>query len=96
MSYAQFLLRHYFPEMQRLCQGEGMAMRAYAMGMAGKELIGLQAEQSAAHRARYIGCESAPEVSTEALAFEARWRAVHLSGPITKGSRLDPPETRQI
>ena len=32
VSYAQFLLQHYYPKLQRICQGEGVAMRAYAMG----------------------------------------------------------------
>lgn len=96
VSFAQYLLKHYFPRLQRICQGEGAAMRAYAMGDAPATLIELQSAQSAAFRARYFGVESPLMPAPAILDFEARWREIHLNGPITKGSSVDPPVTRQV
>lgn len=97
VTYAQYLLQHYFPEQQRRCQGEGTAMRAYAMEEAPKELIELQMRQTEEHRRRFFGME-APALPTGGIReFENRWRKVHCEGPLTKGSGLDaPPVTRQI
>jgi len=96
VSFAQYLLKHYFPNLQRICQGEGAAMRAYAMGDADAALVELQAAQSIRYRARFLGIEPPLAPSPAILDFEARWREVHLRGPITKGSGLNPPATRQI
>lgn len=96
VTYAQFLLKHFFQNRQRICQGEGSVMRAYANGEAPAELVTLLGKQSAAYRARFFG-KSAPTLPTqEMLTFEAKWRETHLNGPITKGSSIDPPMTRQI
>ena len=89
VSYAQFLLKTYFPRRQRICQGEGTAMRAYAMEDAPAELIELLAEQSARFEDRFFGRVPAPVPSASAIAFEEKWRAVQLNGPITKGSKID-------
>ena len=89
VSYAQFLLKTYFPRRQRICQGEGTAMRAYAMEDAPAALIELLAEQSAKFEDRFFGRVPAPVPSASAIAFEEKWRAVQLNGPITKGSKID-------
>lgn len=97
VSYAQFLLQNYFPLQQRVCQGEGIALRAYAMGDAPTELIELQAVQAENLRERFFGLSGAPLPSQQVRAFEKKWRAVHLQGPYTKGSSVNyPPVTRQI
>lgn len=97
VTYAQYLLNHYFPEQQRRCQGEGVAMRAYAMGEAAKELIELQVMQSEDYRLRFFGRKAPNLPNEEIIEFEDRWRKVHCEGPLTKGSGLDaPPVTRQI
>ena len=96
VSFAQYLLKHYFPNLQRICQGEGAAMRAYAMGDADAALVELQAAQSIRYRARFLGTEAPNLPGSAILEFEARWRGIHLNGPITKGSSIDPPATRQI
>ena len=98
VSYAQFLLQYYFPNLQRTCQGEGIAMRAYSMGEAGAELIRLQAELADNYAARYFGRMAPVLPSKELLEFEERWRARHIEeGPATKGSSIvAPPVTRQI
>lgn len=98
VSYAQFLLAHYFPERQRTCAGEGVAMRAYAMGAAPAELIELNARMNADFSDRFFGRKSALIPSAEMLAFEEKWRRVHVEeGPITKGSAIDSDTvTRQL
>lgn len=86
VTYAQFLLRTYFPAMTRIEQGEGVAMRAYAMGEADAQLIELQAQLADNFRKRFFG-QMPPALPTPAmLAFEEKWRAVQLNGPVSKGS----------
>ena len=97
VSYAQYLLSHYFPKQTRLCEGEGIAMRAYTIGECDKELIELHARLVEEHRQRFFG-RIEPVLPNEAmLDFEDKWREVHLEkGPVTKGSSIYPPVTRQI
>ncbi len=97
VSYAQYLLKYYFPQLQRICQGEGIAMRNYAMGDADAALIEGQAAQSRVFADRFFGRQAPALPSVDTLAFEEKWRAVHLQGPTTKGSHLDSEKvTRQI
>lgn len=97
VTYAHFLLENYYPGLQRICQGEGVAMRAYAMGEADKALIELQVAQSERYRRRFFGAEPPAAPCAQVMAFEEKWREVHLRGPLTKGSSLNaPPVTRQI
>lgn len=98
VSYAQFLLKYYFPERERMCQGEGVAMRTYAMGDAKQELIELQVEQTEKFEDRFFGRIAPALPSDEIIAFEDKWREVHVAeGPITKGSRIySDTVTRQI
>ena len=97
VTYAQFLLKHFFLERQRICQGEGIAMRQYAMGAVSAELIELQVEQSDDYRARFFGRKAPVLPSQKILKFEDKWREVHLNGPITKGGVVYSEEvTRQI
>lgn len=97
MTYAQYLLTHYFPRQQRICQGEGVAMRAYAMQDADAALIEMQVQQTEKFRGRFFGRLPAPVPSPAVLSFEDKWRAEQLSGPLTKGGTVDaPPINRQI
>ena len=98
VSYAQFLLAHYFPERQRTCAGEGVAMRAYAMGAAPAQLIELTARMNAEASDRFFGRKEAPVPTAEMLTFEEKWRRIHVEeGPITKGSAIDSDNvTRQL
>jgi hypothetical protein len=97
VAYAQFLLRTYFHEMRRLCQGEGIAMRAYAMEDTSAQLIELNAQLCKKMTDRFFGREQMPLPSERLLAFEDKWRAVQLDGPLTKGGIITaPPITRQI
>ena len=99
VAYAQFLLTHYFPKLQRICQGEGIAMRSYASGEAtDKRLIELQVEQSESFRDRFFGRAPAILPTKEILDFENKWRETHITvGPTTKGSHITAEKiTRQI
>ena len=97
VSYAQFLLREFYPKLIRICAGEGVAMRAYAMGDADAALVELQVKQSESFRLRFFG-KLAPKLpSPEIIEFENRWREVHLKSPVTKGSSVTSDKvTRQI
>ena len=97
VTYARFLLEQYYPRLTRLCQGEGVAMRLYLMGDADASLIEAQADGAEAFRRRFFGLDCAPLPDEGVRSFEEKWRAVHLDGPLTKGSSLvAPPVTRQI
>ena len=88
VSYARFLLENYFPELQRICQGEGVAMRAYAMGRADKSVIECQVEQTESFKNAYFGRIEPTLPNADVIEFENRWRARHCEGPITKGSLI--------
>lgn len=98
VSYAQFLLAHYFPERQRTCAGEGVAMRAYALGASSAQLIEETARMNTESAARFFGRKEALVPTAEMLAFEEKWRRIHVEdGPITKGSAIDSEKvTRQL
>ena len=97
VTYTQFLLKHFFTKIQRIAHGEGVAMRAYAIGEAPKELIEMQAVQAEQFRAQFFGRIAPTLPTTEALDFEERWREIHRNGPQTKGSSImTPPVTIQI
>ena len=88
VSYGRFLLENYFPALQRVCQGEGVAMRSYAMGDAPAALIELQAEQTRKFKDTFFGRREPTLPSASIIDFENRWRARHMEGPITKGSLI--------
>ena len=85
VSYAHFLLKYFFPELQRVCQNEGVLMYQYSMGEADPKLIELLAEHTEHWRSRFFGIEPPILPSKEILDFEDKWRAVQLDGPKTKG-----------
>jgi len=96
VTYAQFLMTHFYPGFQRVSQGEGVSMRAYAMEDAPAALIEMQAEQCDRYRNRFFG-DMPPALPTPAmLAFEEKWREVQRNGPQTKGSRIDTAPNFQI
>ncbi|MBQ2767819.1 MAG: PHP domain-containing protein [Clostridia bacterium] len=88
VGYAHFLLRRYFPQIQRICAGEGVAMRAYAMGEADAALIEQQAAQTENFRRRFFG-EILPVVPSQAVQdFTEHCRDRQKNGPDGKGSLL--------
>lgn len=89
VSYAQFLLRNYFPLLRRLTAGAGVAMRAYLMGGIGASVINAYTEMADDFTAKFFGKKAPTLPSPEILAFEEKWRAVQLNGPKTRGSAVD-------
>ena len=77
VNYAQFLLRYYFARTARLAYGEGIAMRAYAMGDAPRELIELQAEAAERFTRRFFGREEMPNLTKEIMKKKASFDAMH-------------------
>lgn len=97
VSYARFLLENYFPELQRICQGEGVAMRSYVMGKVDKSVIECQVEQTESFKNAYFGRTEPTLPNREIIEFENRWREKHCQGPTTKGSYIYSDKvTRQI
>lgn len=98
VTYSQFLFKHYFPLAQRICQGEGVAMRSYIMGISNANIIECQAEQSKLFCDRFFGKADPILPSSDIIDFENKWRKIHVEeGPITKGSRIySDTVTRQI
>ena len=81
ISYAQYLLCHYFPHRQRIIEGEGEMMRRYLTGECPKELIEQIAAQGEDYTLRFLGKKPPVLPSTEALAAEERLRDVQRNGP---------------
>lgn len=88
VNYAHFLLEHYFLPMQRICQGEGVAMRSYAMNDAPAALVTLQVEQTKRFCDRFFGRKVALLPDEQITDFVARARARQEKGPITCGSQI--------
>lgn len=88
VSYAQFLLREYFRPLQRLSQGIGVAMRAYAIEEAPKELIETQQSLVDSFMDRFFGRSLPVFPSEKVLRYEEKWRAEQMNGPKTKGSGI--------
>ena len=90
VTYAQFLLKYYFANRQRICQGEGVSMRAYSMGEAPRELIEHEAKLSEDYTLRFFGRKKPKLPNAEMLVFEDKWREIHANGPKGKGSIVIP------
>ncbi|MBR5140744.1 MAG: PHP domain-containing protein [Clostridia bacterium] len=89
VSYAQFLLRNYFPMLRRLTAGAGVAMRAYVMEGIDASVINSYTEMANDYTERFFG-RMAPKLPTDKiLAFEDKWREIQLGGPKTRGSAVD-------
>lgn len=96
VSYVHFLLNYFFPLRQRLCQGEGIAMRNYAMDTCGAEVIETQVAVSEDFTACFFGRKTPKLPSQKVKDSITKWREIQLQGPTTKGSSLNGPITRQI
>ena len=97
VKYSHFLLKCYFPMLQRLSYGEGVAMYAYCMEGCDKALIEQLSLLSQSFKMRFFG-KAAPQLPSKNVNdFESKWRAVQLQGPTTKGSHIKSSKiTRQI
>ena len=96
VSYAQYLLEHYFPKYERYCEGIGVAMRAYAMGGASAELVEMNAELAEKFCRRFFGSLEPLVPSKAILEFEEKWRAAQIDGPQSKGGNINGAANRRI
>ena len=97
VGYAQYLLHNFFPNATRIAAGEGVAMRAYAMGEAPASLVEGMAALAQDYRDRFFGRKAPLLPDAEARATVARQRARHVSeGPPTCGSSVDPSPSRKL
>ncbi len=88
VTYAQFLLKNYFSETRRICEGEGYAIRRWLIGEEDGELLRLMAGRVERFSERFFGREEQPRPSAETLAFFKEWHEVHADGPLTKATLL--------
>lgn len=98
VSYAHFLLANYFVPMQRLCQGTGVMMRAYAMEACDACVVSGTTKVCRDWSERFFGRKAALLPSQKMCDFEDKWREKQLAGPHTKGSQIyrSTTVTRQI
>ncbi len=97
VSYAHFLLNNYFPNMQRLGEGLGVAMREYYMEEADASLVNAHAVLLEKYADRFFG-RLAPTLPTPTMhEFENKWREVQLTeGPLTRGSSVDATPAKSL
>lgn len=97
VSYAHFLLRYFFPNMTRIAAGEGVLLRAYAVGECDASAVEALAAQAENYRARFFGRLPPVLPTREMLDRVAGWRARQRDlGPVTKASLIDGAENRNI
>lgn len=97
VTYAHFLLKHYFPKLQRLAAGAGVAMRAYAMEDTTAELIDMHTQLADNFTKRFFG-RLAPSLPSEKLLnFEQKARENQLcKGPKTRGSSINAAPAKSL
>ena len=97
VSYAQFLLHYYFPNLARIASSEGVLMRSYILGDA-MDKAGIEAVARAArtYRERFFG-DAQPPLPTPALLERiAEFRRIQKeAGPLTMGSKIDGNANRR-
>ena len=88
ISYAQYLLSHYFPHRQRILAGEGEMMRRYLSGECPKELVDQIAAQGEDYTLRFLGKQPPVLPSAEVLATEEHLRDIQRNGPQHKAGNF--------
>ena len=96
VSYAQFLLSHYFPRLKRAAMGIGVAMRAYAMEEIDGETVSAYSAIADNFTERFFGRKPPVLPSQKMLDFEEKWREVQLRGPKTRGSSVDASPAKSL
>ena len=87
--FAHFLFENYFNETWRLCVGEGILMRRYALGEPVGDLLGALANTVEDFYQAFYGITPAPTVTAQRLAFlDDCLEKQRTLGPITKGAAL--------
>ena len=96
VSYAQFLLSNYFPRLQRITAGIGVAMRAYAMEECDASVIEGVNKIADNFTERFFGRMAAKLPSARMIEDEERWRKTQLDGPPTRGSSVDSAPAKSL
>lgn len=88
VAFAQFLYENYFAHTWKLCIGEGILMRRWAMGEDVGEVLSALAPSVEDFYKRFYGLTPAPTLSERQTAFLDEALALQQAGPLTKGSHL--------
>lgn len=97
VTYAHFLLKYYFPKLQRLTAGAGVAMRAYTMEDTTAELINMHTQLADKFTKRFFGRIAPILPSEKLLSFEQKAREAQLTkGPKTRGSSITAAPAKNL
>lgn len=88
VAFAQFLYEHYFAHTWKLCIGEGILMRRWALGEDVGEILSALAPSVEDFYKRFYGLTPAPVLNEKQTAFLDEALALQKAGPLTKGSHL--------
>lgn len=88
VNFAHFLFEHYFAHTWKLCVGEGILMRRWAMGEDVADVLSALAPSVESFYKRFYGLSPAPVLNEKQTAFLDEALAAQQKGPITKGSKL--------
>lgn len=94
VSYAHFLLKRYYPEFTRICQGEGVAMRAYAAGHTDVSILASLSKESTRYRKWFFGESDVTLPNEEIRKYVENRRDIQRNGPNGKGSLLGSGNTQ--
>lgn len=88
VMFAQFLYENYFAHTWKLCIGEGILMRRWALGENVGAVLSALAPSVEDFYKRFYGLTPAPLLNEKQTAFLDEALALQKAGPITKGSKL--------
>jgi hypothetical protein len=88
VDLCHFLWQHYFSRTWRLCIGEGILMRRWALGEDVGEVLSALAPTVEDFYKRFYGLTPAPVLTARQTEFLDRALEAQKAGPISKGSKL--------
>lgn len=88
VTFCHFLWKHYFSRTWRLCVGEGILMRRWALGEDVGSILSALAPTVEDFYKRFYGLTEAPVLTARQTEFLDKALEAQKQGPITKGSKL--------
>lgn len=88
VAFAQYLYENYFAHTWKLCNGEGILMRRWAMGEDVGDILTALAPTVENFYKRFYGLTPAPVLTERQTAFLDEALSQQRSGPLTKGSHI--------
>ena len=88
VTLCHFLWAHYFSRTWRLCVGEGILMRRWALGEDVDAVLSALAPTVENFYKRFYGLTPAPQLTARQTQFLDRALEAQKAGPLTKGSKL--------